>query len=283
MTPEQYCQQRTKNSHSSFYLSFLFLPLEKRQAITALYAFCREVDDVVDECSDPDTAREKINGWRDEIKQLFHGKPSHPITQALSGVINTYDLAEEHFLEIIDGMEMDLDNSRYETFQKLSLYCYRVAAVVGLMVVEIFGYRERATRKYAHDLGMAFQLTNIIRDVGEDAARGRIYLPRDEMQDFGVIEADLNAEKTSAPLRKLLQFQADRAHHYYQSAFSHLSEKDRENQLSGLIMASIYLGTLNMLESKHFPVLERHIKLPLWKKGWITLQTLYREKFASSK
>lgn len=283
MTPDQYCQNQTRNSHSSFYLSFLFLPPDKRRAINALYAFCREVDDVVDECTDSKTARTRLAWWRDEIAQLFQGHPHHPISRALEKAVHRFDLPEEHFMEIIDGMEMDLENNRYETFQELTLYCYRVAAVVGLMVAEIFGYRERATRKYAHDLGMAFQLTNIIRDVGEDARRGRIYLPRAEMARFGVNEGDLGARRTSEALQRLLQFHAERAHHYYQSAFAQLPDSDRDSQLSGLIMAAIYQATLKALEQDAFPVLERHVKLPLWKKIHLTLQTFYREKIRRRK
>src|SRR5512139_4331482 len=186
MTPDEHCQQLAEKSGSSFYYSFLFLPAEQRRAITALYAFCREVDDVVDECSDSAVARTKLAWWRSEVARLYAGEPQHPVTQALQAPISRYNLAQEHLLEIIDGMEMDLDQTHYASFKDLSLYCYRVASVVGLLSAEIFGYEDRQTLKYAHDLGMAFQLTNILRDVKEDVARGRIYLPADEMARFGV-------------------------------------------------------------------------------------------------
>ncbi|MDZ4262347.1 MAG: squalene/phytoene synthase family protein, partial [Pseudomonadota bacterium] len=165
MTPDEYCQDKAAKSGSSFYYSFMFLPPEQRQAIVALYAFCREVDDVVDECSDPNLAQTKLAWWRLEIDKLFTGTPSHPVTQALQSAIKRYNLPQEHFLEIIDGMEMDLSQLTYASFKDLSLYCYRVASVVGLMAAEIFGFKERQTLKYAHNLGMAFQLTNILRDV----------------------------------------------------------------------------------------------------------------------
>ena len=197
MTPEQYCEDRTKQSGSSFYYSFMFLPKEKRLAITALYAFCREVDDVVDECSDAGVARTTLTWWRMQVADIYDGKPQHPVAQALVPIVRKFNIAQEHLQEIIDGMEMDLDQPRYSDFKSLQLYCYRVASVVGLLAAEIFGYTDRQTQKYAHDLGIAFQLTNIIRDVGEDARRGRIYLPMDELQQFGVTASDiLNANET---------------------------------------------------------------------------------------
>ncbi|WP_455203070.1 squalene/phytoene synthase family protein, partial [Kaarinaea lacus] len=171
MTPEEYCQDKAASSGSSFYYSFLFLPAPQRKAITALYAFCREVDDVVDECSDTNIARTKLQWWRETMQQTFNGRPQHPVQKALASAIDQYPLPLEHFLEIIDGMEMDLVNHRYNTFKDLSLYCYRAASVVGLLAAEIFGYQDRNTKKYAHNLGMAFQLTNILRDVKEDAER----------------------------------------------------------------------------------------------------------------
>jgi phytoene synthase len=177
MTPDDYCQQKAAQSGSSFYYSFLFLETRRRRAITALYAFCREVDDVVDECNDPQIAAAKLAWWRLEVARIHDGRPEHPVGLALQSAAREFRLPREQLLEIIDGMEMDLQQSRYLDFKGLQLYCYRVAAVVGLLAAEIFGYQDRATLKYAHDLGIAFQLTNIIRDVGEDARRGRIYLP----------------------------------------------------------------------------------------------------------
>jgi phytoene synthase len=211
MTPDDYCQEKTARSGSSFYYSFLFLPQNQRRAITALYAFCREVDDVVDECQDPQIAATKLAWWRQELSGLYAGKPQHPVSQALQSACAEFHLPEEQLQEIIDGMEMDLQQTRYLDFKALSLYCYRVASVVGLLAAEIFGYQDRKTQKYAHDLGLAFQLTNIIRDVGEDARMGRIYLPIDELQRFGVPAADILNARHSDNFRRLMEFQIERA------------------------------------------------------------------------
>jgi len=277
MTPDDYCQQRAARSGSSFYYSFLFLPPEQRRAITALYAFCREVDDVVDECRDSGVARTKLAWWRSEISRLYLGEPQHPVTQALLEPIKRYSLAQEHLLEIIDGMEMDLEHTSYTSFKELSLYCYRVASVVGLLSAAIFGYEDRQTLKYAHDLGMAFQLTNILRDVKEDIARNRVYLPSDELAQFGVTLDDLRSGRMHEGVRKLLQFQADRARHYYTSAFNRLPEIDRYRQRSGLIMAAIYLTTLDRIETLGLPVLQKRVSLPLLRKLWIAWRTAHLE------
>jgi 15-cis-phytoene synthase len=278
MTPDEYCQDITAKSGSSFYYSFMFLPELKRRAITALYAFCREVDDVVDECKDENIAQAKLNWWRGEISNLFADKPQHPVTQALFPLLKEFNLAEEYFLEIIDGMEMDLSVSRYETFKDLSLYCYRAASVVGLLSAEIFGFTNRETLRYAHDLGMAFQLTNILRDVREDAERGRIYIPLDELKKFNVSIKDLTHPVTSDSVKALLSHQADRAREYYTSAFEKLPEEDRYNQRTGIIMAEIYQNLLNEIESDGFKVLEHRVKLSALKKLWLAWRQSRREK-----
>ncbi|ADE11673.1 presqualene diphosphate synthase HpnD [Sideroxydans lithotrophicus] len=276
MTPDEYCQDKAASSGSSFYNSFRFLPRDKRRAITALYAFCREVDDVVDECSDASVARTTLNWWRNEVVAVYSGKPQHPVTQALSPIVRQFNLAQEHFLEIIDGMEMDLDQPRYPDFKSLQLYCYRVASVVGLLSVEIFGYTDRQTLKYAHDLGIALQLTNIIRDVGEDARRNRIYLPMDEMQQFGVSAADiLNARETEG-FQKLMAFQIERAQRYYQQALGHLPKADRKAQCTGLIMAAVYQATLNEVAASGCHVLKERVSLTPTYKFWLALKTWLR-------
>lgn len=249
MTPREYCQEKAAKSGSSFYYSFLFLPKSKREAITALYAFCREVDDVVDECKEVSVARIKLAWWRNEIDGLFKGKPQHPVTKALASHIQTYHLDQEHFIEIIDGMEMDLNQSRYADFKQLQLYCYRVASVVGLLSAQIFGFTNRKTLKYAHDLGMAFQLTNIIRDVGEDARRNRIYLPLDELAKFGVKEFDILNARLSGDLEKLLDFQIERAESFYDRALKALPAEDKKQQRTGLIMAAIYRTLLREIKT----------------------------------
>ena len=273
MTPDQYCQDRAAASGSSFYYSFLFLEPRRRQAITALYAFCREVDDVVDECPDADLARTKLDWWRGELAALYVGRPSHPVTQALAGSLKEFHLPQEQLLEIIDGMEMDLDQVRYADFKALHLYCYRVASVVGLLAAEIFGYSDRQTLKYAHDLGLAFQLTNIIRDVGEDARRGRIYLPQDELARFGVGEADLAQALYSDNFRRLMEYQVERAQATYQQAFAQLPAADRKTQRAGLIMAAIYRATLDEIVRDRFRVLDQRISLPPLRKLWLAGKT----------
>jgi len=278
MTPDQYCQDKAAKSGSSFYYSFLFLPPPQRQAITSLYAFCREVDDVVDECNDPSLAATKLEWWRNEIGNLFNDNPTHPVTQALQTAIGEYDLPQEHFLEIIDGMAMDLEQFSYASFKELSLYCYRVAAVVGLMAAEIFGYRERQTLKYAHNLGMAFQLTNILRDVAEDAARGRIYIPQDELQRFQVSQDDILNHQMNDNARELMAFHAARARDYYKKAFELLPEADRYPQRSGIIMAAIYQATLDEIEQDDYRVLDQRIALTPLRKFWIAWRTARQEK-----
>lgn len=277
MTPDEYCQDKAAKSGSSFYYSFLFLPPTQRQAIMALYAFCREVDDVVDECHDANLARVKLDWWRVEIARTFAGAPEHPVGRALVSSLERFNLPQEYFLEIIDGMEMDLTQTRYETFTDLSLYCYRVASVVGLMAAEIFGYQDRATQKYAHNLGLAFQLTNILRDVGEDAARGRIYLPLEDLARFGVSEQDILQNRAGEGLTSLLNFQAQRARDHYALAFSHLPEADRYAQRSGLIMAGIYQAVLHRIERNSPQVLTRRVSLNPLHKLWLAWRTARRE------
>jgi phytoene synthase len=280
MTPDDYCQQKAAASGSSFYYSFLFLPPERRQAITALYAFCREVDDVVDECADAQLARTKLAWWRAELAALYEGRPSHPVSMALATATARFSLPHEQLAEIIDGMEMDLADlgqNRYADFNALHLYCYRVAGVVGLLAAEIFGYEDRHTLKYAHDLGLAFQLTNIIRDVGEDARRGRIYLPADELRQFGVQEEDILKARYSDSFRRLMEFQIERAEKYYAQAFAQLPQQDRRAQRPGLMMAAIYRSLLDEIRHDGCRVLDRRIALTPLRKLWIAWRTWAKE------
>ncbi|MCX7172214.1 MAG: presqualene diphosphate synthase HpnD [Proteobacteria bacterium] len=273
MTPAEYCQQRAASSGSSFYYSFLFLEPPRRQAITALYAFCREVDDVVDECSDPHLARGKLLWWRQEIAAMYAGKPGHPVTQALGSALEKFNLPFEQLIEIIDGMEMDLDQTRYLDFPALRLYCYRVASVVGLLAAEIFGYQDRQTLKYAHDLGLAFQLTNIIRDVGEDARRGRIYLPLDELKRFEVPLGDILNARYSDNFRRLMEFQIERAEQTYAQALAQLPQCDRKAQRAGLMMAAIYRSLLAEIKRDGCQVLDRRTALTPLRKLWLAWRT----------
>lgn len=278
MTPEQYCQDKAAKSGSSFYYSFLFLPENQRKAMTALYAFCREVDDVTDADHDAGIIQIKLQWWREEIHHLFQGHAQHPVTQALTPVINEFELPEEQFQEIIDGMEMDLEHTRYETFADLSLYCYRVASVVGLLSAEIFGYSNRQTTKYAHDLGMAFQLTNIIRDVREDAMRGRIYIPIEDLKRFSVSTEDVLQARHSNEFCELMKFQAQRAQQYYLKAFQQLPDDDRYQQRCGIIMAAIYQALLKKIEASNFQVLDQRISLTPFGKLWIAWRTRRQER-----
>ncbi len=278
MSPDQYCQDKAAKSGSSFYYSFLFLPAAQRRSITALYAFCREVDDVVDECSDTDVARRKLDWWREELQRCFAGEPRHPVTKALQQPLANHNLPIEYFQEIIDGMAMDLDQSRYESFSELALYCHRAAGVVGLLSAEIFGYRHRDTLKYAQQLGTAFQLTNIIRDVREDAERGRIYLPLDELLEYRINPHDLLQGGLTDELHDLLAFQAQRAREYYQRALSLLPAQDRYAQRSGVIMAAIYQTLLDEMEDDGFRVMQQRIRLTPLRKLWIAWKTARRER-----
>ena len=276
MTPEEYCQQKAASSGSSFYYSFMFLPPNRRRAITALYAFCREVDDVVDECQDPQIAATKLAWWRVELDRLYAGQPDHPVTRALKPVIEEFNLPREQLLEIIDGMEMDLQQTRYLDFTALSLDCYRVACVVGLLAAEIFGFEDRATQKYAHDLGTAFQLTNIIRDVGEDARRGRVYLPLDELKRFEVPVADILNARHSDNFRRLMEFQIERAEQFYAQALAALPAIDRKSQRPGLMMAAIYRTLLDEIKRDGSQVLNQRTSLTPLRKLWIAWRTWMR-------
>jgi phytoene synthase len=276
MTPDEYCQQKAAQSGSSFYYSFMFLPPERRRAITAVYAYCREVDDVVDECTDTGIARTKLAWWRDELARLYAGSPQHPVARALQPHLATFDLRHELMLDILDGMEMDLTQNRYLDFANLEKYCYRVASAVGLLAARIFGYAEAATLGYARDLGTAFQLTNIVRDVGEDARKDRVYLPLDELARFGVTVQQLLDARYDDNFAKLMAFQAARAEEYYDRAFAQLPAADRAAQRPGLIMAAIYRTLLAEIRSDGFRVLDRRTALTPIRKLWIACKTWVR-------
>lgn len=278
MTPDQYCRDKAAKSGSSFYYSFMFLPAQRRQAITALYAFCREVDDAVDDIADPVVASKTLAWWRDEIDRTFDDQATHPVGKALQTALQHFELHQEYFLEIIDGMEMDLYPQTYPAFKHLALYCHRVASVVGLLAAEIFGYDNRKTLKYAEKLGLAFQMTNIIRDVREDAERGRIYLPEEDLVRFQVTAEDILALKQTPALTKLLKFEADRAREFYREAMALLPQEDRFNQRTGLIMSAIYEATLDELERDGFRVMQQRISLTPLRKLWLAWKTARRER-----
>ncbi len=273
MTPDEYCQQKAAGSGSSFYYSFLFLPPERRRAITALYAFCREVDDVADEVTDVSLARTKLAWWRTEVANVFAGHPRHPVGLALLPFAREYGLDGERMNEIIDGMEMDLAYHRYPDFASLERYCHRVAGVVGQLSASIFGYRNPATLEYAESLGIAFQLTNIIRDVGEDARRDRVYLPAQDLARFGLGAEDVVARRDGPAFRDLMRFQADRAESLYERALAALPEEDRASQRAGLVMAAIYRTLLDEIRADDFNVLEQRVALTPLRKLWIASKT----------
>ena len=276
MTPDEYCQRKAAASGSSFYYSFLFLPRDKRRAITAFYAFCREVDDAADAPGEPSVARAKLAWWRTEIANLGAGHPTHPVTRAMAPFAEPMGLDGERLNEIIDGMEMDLTHHRYADFESLRLYCHRAAGVVGQLSAQIFGFRHAQTLDYAETLGLAFQLTNIIRDVGEDARRGRVYLPADELARQGLSPDDILALRDGPAFQAVLQAQCERAEALYAKALTLLHPDDRRDQRAGLIMAAIYRALLEEIRRDGFPVLRARVSLTPVRKLWIAWKTWVR-------
>jgi phytoene synthase len=268
-TPEQYVQDKAAASGSSFYYAFLFLPKPRRAAITAFYAFCREVDDVVDEVSDPGVAQTKLAWWQAEVQRAYAGQPGHPVLQALMPHAADYGIEARHLLAVIEGCQMDLQQTRYLDYPGLQKYCHLVAGIVGEVAARIFGQTEEATTRYAHTLGLAFQLTNIIRDVGEDALRGRIYLPVNELQQFEVKAHELLNRQYSERFTALMKFQAERAHRLYDEALALLPAADRRAQKPGLMMASIYRTLLREIEHDNFQVLHQRTSLTPLRKLWL--------------
>ncbi len=280
MTPEQYVQEKTARSGSSFYYAFLFLSPTRRAAITAFYAFCREIDDVVDETLDPSIAATKLAWWRSEATTSFKGTPTHPVMKALMPHTTTFSIELRHLHAVLDGCQMDLDQSRYIDFPALERDCHLVAGVVGEVAAQIFGQTHANTTAYAHKLGQAMQLTNIIRDVGDDARRSRIYLPISELQQFDVKAHEiLNRQAPygySERFTALMQFQAKRAHRLYEEAFALLPQTDKRTQKPGLMMAHIYRTLLREIESQNFEVLHQRTSLTPLRKLWIALRTHWR-------
>ena len=269
MSPQEYVQQKAAASGSSFYYAFLFLPPERRAAITAFYAFCREVDDVVDEVADPSVAATKLAWWQQEVQRAYAGQPSHPVMKALMPMAETFGIRAEQLQAVIEGCQMDLQQTRYLDWPGLQRYCHLVAGVVGEVSARIFGQTDEATTRYAHTLGLAFQLTNIIRDVGEDAMRGRIYLPIDDLQRFDVKAQTLLQRQYAPGFEALMRFEAERAHALYDEALALLPAADRRSQKAGLMMASIYRTLLREIEAANFQVLHQRIALTPLRKLWL--------------
>ena len=275
MTPQEYCKQKTKESHSSFLSAFIFLKKEKREALTALYAYCREVDDIADECLDHEIASKKLNWWREEVERLFKGEPQHPVSKALHPFLSHFNLSKNYFIEIIDGMEMDVKFNRYESFEQLELYCYRVASCVGILSAHIFGFKNKDTLTVAKNLGIALQLTNIIRDLGEDARRGRIYIPLDELKKLGVSEEEIISLKNSEKIKILLQNQSDRAKKFYDLASKTLPIEDKKSQKISLVMGNIYYVLLKeIVKDNPEKILNQKTILPGFRKMRISILTM---------
>lgn len=270
-----YCRQKAAESHSSFLSGFRFLSVEKRNAITVLYAFCRELDDVVDGCTDPNVAQITLNWWRSDLEKVFNNEmPEHPVHQALKDIRASFDLPKNEFEALIDGMQMDLEQARYGSFDELKLYCHRVAGVVGRLIARILGFSNPQTLEYAEKMGLALQLTNIIRDVGEDARQGRIYLPIEEMQKFDVPANVIMQCKPTENFAKLMQFQVDRARETYREAMLLLPAADKKSQKVGLVMAAIYYALLNEIDRDGAQnVLTYKIAIPSPRKKRIALKT----------
>jgi 15-cis-phytoene synthase len=254
------CAEITRRASSNFYYAFMLLPRERRRALYSVYAFCRFVDDIADDDGVKDPA-EMLARWRKELNNVFAGKPSRAISRALSENVRRYNIPRRYFEEVIDGVEMDLTQRRYASFSDLCLYCRRVASAVGLICIEIFGYRSQSTRVYAERLGIAFQLTNIIRDVGEDAARGRIYLPLEDLARFNVSEAEILKSVYSPRFRPLIEFEAERARQYYREAEEALVDEDRGSMRAAEGMRLIYASLLERIARADYRVFDRRMSL----------------------
>ncbi len=264
--------QVTKTSGSNFVSSFWFLPEQKRDALTAIYAYCRITDDIVDmadQTGNQADARAKIEAWRRETRRCFDGEHgAHPVVKDAAKATRRFAIPQNLFFELIDGVSMDLDCKSYATFEDLKPYCYRVASVVGLMCLEVFGYRDPSAKQFAVDLGMAFQLTNILRDVKTDAQRGRTYLPDADLQRFGLTRADLLALATldtfgakEKAFRSLFAYETARARDYYMSAKAFLKPGDRRNMAAAEVMSAVYFSILRKIQSNPARVLQKKVSL----------------------
>ena len=249
MQPLDYCRQKAAESRSSFLAAFRFLPQRRQDAMTVLYAFCRELDDVVDDCTDMQVAQTTLNWWRADLAKVFDGgAPEHPVCRALQGVVAEFALPHDELAEIIEGMQMDLTQARYANFAELQLYCHRVAGVVGRLITRILGFSRPETLDYADKMGLALQLTNIIRDVGEDARNGRIYLPMEDLQRFDVPAQTIMQAAPTPQFAELMAFQIARARATYREALAPLPAADKKAQKMGLILAGVYYALLNEIE-----------------------------------
>ncbi|HUA35039.1 MAG TPA: presqualene diphosphate synthase HpnD [Candidatus Binataceae bacterium] len=254
------CAHITRNSSSNFYYAFMLLPAERRRALHSVYAFCRFLDDIADDEGFSDPAA-MLGRWREELERVYNGAPTRAISRALTDSVRRFEIPRAYFEEIISGVEMDLSQKRYATFEELRLYCYRVAAAVGLICIEIFGYSNPAAREYAENLGIAFQLTNILRDVREDAGRGRIYLPLEDIERFEFSEAELLAGIYDENFVRMMEFEARRAREFYAKAEAALPEEDRGSLVTAEAMRLIYGTLLDRIVESNYRVFEGRLSL----------------------
>ncbi len=255
-------RELARTSQSNFYYSFFLLPRTKRQGITTIYKFCRTIDDIADRELPRRQALDALDEWKSELQLIYSGTPRHTLGQDLLEVIRRFDLPESYFLELIGGVEMDLTHRRYETFEDLYPYCYRVASIVGLICIEIFGYRNPATKSYAVNLGIALQLTNILRDLKEDAARDRIYLPRTDLRQFRFSDSDLLHGVRDARFIALMRFECERARSYFDRARSALTPEDTRSLVAARAMEAIYYRLLERIEHLQYDVFTRRVEVP---------------------
>ena len=272
MNAGQFVARLTRQSNSNFFYAFLLLPRVKREAIFAVYAFCRIVDDTVDEGHDRTAQRQELQRWREEIARVFEGTPAHPAAERLQEAVRRFPIPRSALEEIIAGVEMDLDQSTYETFEALYPYCYRVASAVGLCSIAIFGYTDPRARDYAIDLGIALQLTNILRDVEPDAAIGRVYLPQEDLRRFGVTADELREGRYTERFVELMRWEAARARDYYARAWRALPAVDRHRLFSAEIMGQTYYALLRAMEARRFQVFGERVTVPARRRIRIALQ-----------
>jgi phytoene synthase len=261
---QAYCTALTKKSGSNFYYSFLFLPRKRRAAMYTVYAFCKEIDNAVDEPPAGSNPQEELRRWRAELEAAYHGTPTFPVTICLAEHVRQLSIPQAYFEELIKGVEMDLAASRYASFQDLSLYCYRVASVVGLICLHIFGPTSARAQDYAVSLGLAFQLTNILRDIGTDAAQGRIYIPQEDLDKFGCTDQTILQREESAAIRELFHFESIRAHEYYakaQAAFEDLPASDQHALTVAEIMRAVYSRILKKIEEPRHRIFGPRVRL----------------------
>lgn len=268
----------TKKSGSNFYYSFLFLPKVQRRAIYTVYAFCRLVDDAVDSRPSHSEATEELSKWRKELDRCYHGQPSHPLSRELLPIVRQFEIPQDYFQELLNGVEMDLIKNRYATFSELSEYCYRVASVIGLICIRIFGCDTQTVREHAIHQGMAFQLTNILRDLATDAGRGRIYLPLDDLARFRYSEAELLSSTYNPAFVELMRFQAQRAKRYYEKAKAQIPREARRALVASEIMGAIYENLLDVIEERQYRVFDQRISLSPIRKAYLAVQVYFKNR-----